>query len=60
MNELWRPWTTQCWRKLRYDTETDAQMSNLELHGRRPEFNVYLCPHCEFWHVGHKIRPVTE
>lgn len=45
----------QCGNKNRHDTEHDAQFSLIENHGSNPQYNVYLCPYCEFWHVGHKI-----
>lgn len=46
----------QCGKKHRYDSEYDARAGMLEHHGDDPRFNVYLCPHCQFWHVGHRIR----
>lgn len=50
------PKNRQCGRKSRYDSETDARIGLIEHHGRCSEMGVYLCPHCEFWHVGHAIR----
>lgn len=46
----------QCGKKHRHDTECDARIVLVKCHGDKPQYNVYLCPHCEFWHVGHVIR----
>lgn len=55
MSEIRKP-RKQCGRKLRFDTELDARLGLVEHHGYFPDFNVYWCPHCEFWHFGHKQR----
>ena len=52
---VWRTKQRQCGSKARHDSEYDARHALVTTHGRSPEFNVYLCPHCEFWHVGHSV-----
>lgn len=44
----------QCGSKHRLDSEYDALAWMKEVVGNNPDFNVYLCPHCQFWHIGHK------
>lgn len=48
----------QCGSKRRFDSRFDARMGMIELVGNRPEFTVYFCRHCEFWHFGHNAAPV--
>lgn len=55
MSELRQP-KKQCGKKLRFDSEYDARAGMVERHGDTGIFNVYHCPHCEFWHVGHTVR----
>lgn len=47
----------QCDRKKSYPRRREAVRAMDRLHGyNNPAFNVYHCPHCFTWHVGHKIR----
>lgn len=55
MSEL-RKKRRQCIGKLKYDAEYDARLGIAEHHGKKAEMNAYLCPHCEFWHIGHSLR----
>ena len=45
----------QCGNKRRHDSDCAARVALIKHHGDNPQYNVYLCPHCHFWHVGHKI-----
>lgn len=46
----------QCRRKAIYGTMQQAFDAMMMNHGKRPEYNIYECPHCQKWHVGHRGR----
>ena len=45
-----------CQRKKSYFTKKHAMNDMRKIHERegREDMNVYECPHCFCWHVGHK------
>lgn len=46
--------TRQCDAKQGYPTRGAAVLAMDRHHGfNNPDFNVYECPHCFMWHVGH-------
>lgn len=47
---------TQCSHKKRYATVTAAFNAMVANHGKSPDYNIYECPHCRKWHVGHRER----
>lgn len=60
MQMKYRSKSRQCGDKRRHDTDYDARIALKESHGNGPDFGVYLCPHCYFWHVGHKDLEVQH
>jgi hypothetical protein len=49
----------QCGRKVGYATEAIAVRAMDKNHGyNNADFNVYECPHCFMWHVGHVSRRI--
>lgn len=49
----------QCNGKIKYPTEETAEKGLVFFHGQNKKLNTYTCPHCGYWHVGHKIQPRT-
>lgn len=48
-----------CWRKQRLESRgaAEAQMRSLLKRGLEKDaatIRAYACPHCGFWHVGHR------
>ena len=49
----------QCEEKAGHATEALAIRAMDRNHGyNNPAFNVYECPHCFMWHVGHVSRHI--
>ena len=54
-----------CIPKVQHENRMSAEMTIVELlrkgEYKKPnrQLNVYLCPHCGFWHVGHS-KKVTK
>lgn len=47
----------QCEKKKSYASQSKATKALDKNHGyNNPNFNVYECPHCATWHVGHKPK----
>lgn len=45
----------QCGSKIKYKTQKKAGDAIFRFHGLNPSFNSYHCPHCQKWHIGHKV-----
>lgn len=57
MQEVLRPRKRQCKKKKGYATKAQSINAMDRNHGyNNPAFNVYECPHCFMWHVGHKLK----
>lgn len=50
----------QCRDKKRYYDEKTANKQVSTMNGAYPRyiFNSYFCPHCHYWHVGRRRKPV--
>ncbi len=50
-----------CIGKKKYETEKEANRGKMNLWGADPnadltDLHAYQCPHCKYWHVGHKSK----
>lgn len=56
-DSAWQPRTRQCRSKRRHRSRSEA-ITAMDLlafsTGQRGLLNVYRCPWCRSWHVGHK------
>jgi hypothetical protein len=49
-----RPPDEQCKGKRTYPFKRDAKKAMMR-HGMQGRWNVYRCPHCDWWHLGSKL-----
>lgn len=48
----------QCFGKRHFTTKRDAKTARKRYernHGER--LDIYRCPHCATWHLGHRLAP---
>lgn len=45
----------QCRGKVRFTDRAEAK-AHMRRFPRKNTMQAYRCPHCGWWHIGHKIR----
>lgn len=52
------PWSTACQGKIRFTVKRAAKRARREREQQIGRMDVYRCPFCHHWHLGHRpARP---